>query len=473
MNDQENRQDNEPQGEQKQQDQAEQSKPKQTGTYYTFSNGSTFEDSCKTENTYNGVPQPEPEDDKEEKRLRRHSFWGGVIAGFLVAVLVVCACYVVVNRNTIMKMVSGNGSSVSGAQALTDNTLDKLQLLEDTINQYYYKKDVDSSAEADGMYKGLIDSLDDPYSTYYTKDELSSMMSQTEGVYYGIGAYITTDTELNLPAVAGVISGSPAEAAGLRTGDVIYKVDDVTTKDMTTEELVSKVKGKEGTSVKLTVYREGESGYLDFNITRKKVESPTVNYKMLDNNVGYLQITEFDTVTYDQFAEGMAVLKEKNMKGLILDLRSNPGGNLDTVCDIARQILPAGNIVYTVDRDGKRENYTCDGKNQLKIPIVVLVNGYSASASEILSGAIKDYGVGTLVGTKTYGKGVVQRIFPFSDGTAVKLTVSNYFTPKGNNINKIGIEPDVEVELDSDAYKKDGTDTQLEKAQQVMADKLK
>jgi len=457
MSDQENRQDNE----------------QQAGTYYTFSNGSTFEDSRKAEETYNGVPQPQPEDDREEKRLRRHSFWGGAIAGFMAAVLVVCACYVVVNRDTIMQMASGKSSSTSGAQALTDTTLDKLQLLEDTVNQYYYKTDIDSSTEADGMYKGLIDSLDDPYSTYYTKDELSSMMSQTEGVYYGIGAYITTDTELNLPAVAGVISGSPAEAAGLRTGDVIYKVDDVTTKDMTTEELVSKVKGKEGTSVKLTVYREGESGYLDFNITRKKVESPTVNYKMLDNNVGYLQITEFDTVTYDQFAEGMAVLKEKNMKGLILDLRSNPGGNLDTVCDIARQILPAGNIVYTVDRDGKRENYTCDGKNQLKIPIVVLVNGYSASASEILSGAIKDYGVGTLVGTKTYGKGVVQRIFPFSDGTAVKLTVSNYFTPKGNNINKIGIEPDVEVELDSDAYKKDGTDTQLEKAQQVMADKLK
>ena len=143
------------------------------------------------------------------------------------------------------------------------------------------------------------------------------------------------------------------------------------------------------------------------------------------------------------------------------------------MCNIARQILPAGNIVYTVDRDGKRENYTCDGKNQLKVPIVVLVNGYSASASEILSGAIKDYGIGTLVGTKTYGKGVVQRIFPFNDGTAVKLTVSNYFTPKGNNINKIGIEPDVEVEFDSDAYTKDGSDNQLKKAQEVIAEKMK
>ena len=442
-------------------------------TYYRFSNGSTYEESQNGVNTYNGVPEPIPEEDREAKRLQRHSFWGGVIAGFMAAVLVVCACYVWTERAVIFSSFTGTAQTEEGTQALTKDTLSKLQLLEDTINTYYYKTDIKSSAEADGMYKGLLESLDDPYSTYYTKDELSSMMSETEGVYYGIGAYITTDTDLKLPAVAGVISGSPAETAGLRTGDVIYKVNDESTQDMTTEELVSKVKGKEGTSVHLTIYREGESGYLEFDITRKKVESPTVKYKMLDDKVGYLQITEFDTVTYDQFAEGLAVLKEKNMKGLILDLRSNPGGNLDTVCNIARQILPAGNIVYTVDRDGKRENYTCDGKNQLKVPIVVLVNGYSASASEILSGAIKDYGIGTLVGTKTYGKGVVQRIFPFNDGTAVKLTVSNYFTPKGNNINKIGIEPDVEVEFDSDAYTKDGSDNQLKKAQEVIAEKIK
>jgi len=185
-------------------------------------------------------------------------------------------------------------------------------------------------------------------------------------------------------------------------------------------------------------------------------------------NIGYLQITEFDDVTPDQFAEGMAELREKDMQGLIIDLRSNPGGSLQAVCEIARQLLPKGLIVYTVDRDGNRDDYTCDGEHEIDIPVVVLVNQYSASASEILSGAIKDYKIGTLVGTTTFGKGIVQRIFDLKDGTAVKLTVSDYYTPNGNNIHGIGIEPDVEIEFDADAYAEDKTDNQLEKGIEVM-----
>ena len=197
---------------------------------------------------------------------------------------------------------------------------------------------------------------------------------------------------------------------------------------------------------------------------------PTINTKLLGEkeDIGYIQITEFDEVTPDQFAEGMAKLRADNIRGLIIDLRSNPGGSLQAVCDIARQILPKGLIVYTVDRDGNRENYSCDGQHKIDIPVVVLVNQYSASASEILSGAIKDYELGKLVGMTTFGKGIVQRIFDLKDGTAVKLTVSNYFTPNGNNIHGIGISPDVEVEFDSDAYAEDKTDNQLEKAIEVM-----
>jgi len=194
---------------------------------------------------------------------------------------------------------------------------------------------------------------------------------------------------------------------------------------------------------------------------------------MMENQIGYLGITEFDSVTPQQFMDGMQELRDQDMKALILDLRSNPGGSLSAVCDIARQLLPSGDIVYTVDRDGNREDYTCDGANEIDIPLVVLVNGYSASASEILSGSIKDYGKGTIVGETTYGKGVVQRIFPFEDGTAVKLTISNYFTPNGNNINGVGIEPDVEIALDTEAFAKDGTDNQVNKAVEILNEKLK
>ena len=203
-------------------------------------------------------------------------------------------------------------------------------------------------------------------------------------------------------------------------------------------------------------------------IERRKVESPTVNYEVYDNGMGYIQITEFDEITLDQFTEALAVCKGSDVKGLILDLRSNPGGNLNTVVDIARELLPEGLIVYTEDRYGKRTEYSCDGTKELKIPLVVLINGNSASASEILAGAIKDYGIGTLVGTTSYGKGIVQRIISLQDGSAVKLTVSSYFTPKGNNIHGIGIEPDIVCEFDSESYYEKEIDNQLEKAKKVL-----
>jgi carboxyl-terminal processing protease len=235
--------------------------------------------------------------------------------------------------------------------------------------------------------------------------------------------------------------------------------------------VVSKIKGEEHTYVTISVLRDGETDPIDISVERRKIESPTVEYEMYDDGMAYIQITEFDLVTTSQFEEAYEQAKNDGMKGLIIDLRSNPGGNLSTVCDIARDILPKGLIVYTEDKYGKREEYTCDGKNEIQVPLVVLTNGYSASASEILAGAVKDYGIGKLVGTTTYGKGIVQKVINLSDGTAVKLTVSSYFTPAGNNIHKIGIEPDVEVEFDADLYK-EGTDNQLEKAKEVLAEMM-
>lgn len=351
---------------------------------------------------------------------------------------------------------------------VNEDTIAKLELLEKTIDTYYIDSDsVSIDTLADGMYEGMLDSLGDVYSVYYTKEEFESLMQSTNGIYYGIGAYISTDDNTGLPVIAGVMEGSPAQEAGLMEGDICYKVDGESTESMELDEFVSKVKGEEHTTVVLTIIREGESDYLEIEVERRKIESPTVNYEMKEGNIGYIQITEFDTVTSDQFTEALVTLKEQGMKGLIIDLRSNPGGNLDTVCEIASQLLPEGTIVYTVEKDGTRTDYNCDGANEFDLPMVVLVNGYSASASEILAGAIKDYGIGTLVGTTTFGKGIVQRIIPFSDGTAVKLTVSKYYTPSGVNIHGTGIDPDVEIEYDFEAAA-EGTDNQLEKALEII-----
>ena len=394
----------------------------------------------------------------------------GVFAGFFLAVVLIVAGVFVINVKgfSFFKPKKAESSET----AVNDETLSKIKVIEDTINNYYYKTEIDRDAEANAIYKGVVASLEDPYSEYYTPKEYEDLMSDTQGVYYGIGAYVSMDKDTNLPRITGTIKGSPAEASELKANDVIYKVDGQNTQGMTLSEVVGLIRGEIGTEVTLTIYREGEPDYLEVKVKRDKVEAQTVNTTMLENNIGYLGITEFDSVTTGQFIEGMDGLKKDGMEALIIDLRSNPGGSLQAVCDIARELLPEGDIVYTVDRDGNREDFTCDGKKEIQIPMVVLVNGYSASASEILSGAIKDYGKGTIVGETTYGKGVVQRIFPFTDGTAVKLTISNYFTPNGNDINGVGITPDVEIPLDNEAYSKDGTDNQLNKAKEILEEEL-
>ena len=299
-----------------------------------------------------------------------------------------------------------------------------------------------------------------------------SQLVRSPGIYYGIGARVSLDTETQLPKIASVISGTPAEEAGLMANDLLYKADDTELQGMDLSSAVALIRGEEGTSVHLTVIRSGESNYLEFDVVRRKLANETVTSKMLDDSMAYIQIQEFDDVTLDQFTEALDNARSEGMEGLIIDLRGNPGGNLSTVCDICRELLPKGLIVYTEDKYGNREEYSCDGTNPLEVPLVVLVDGNSASASEIMSGAVKDYGIGTLVGTTTYGKGIVQRIMQLTDNSAVKLTVSKYYTPKGNNIHKIGIEPDVEVEFDAQAYVEDGTDNQLNKAMEVLREKM-
>lgn len=394
----------------------------------------------------------------------------GILVGVIIMTLVGTCAYVGTRLYQYANSKSAqtaNADKVSADSVVNDATLKKLETLEELIeDQYYRDEDIDTDAMIEGMYAGMVDSLGDPYSVYYTAEEWQDMLSETEGIYYGIGAYVSLDTTTGFAKISGVIKDTPAEEAGLRENDIIYLVEGETTQGLELSEVVSRIKGEEGTIVHLTIYREGEPDYLEIDVTRRKIESPTVSYEMYDNGVGYIQITEFDEVTTDQFKEALAVIKGSHAKGLILDLRSNPGGSLPVVVDIARLILPKGLVVYTEDKNGKRDEYTCDGKNELDIPLVVLVNGNSASASEILAGAIKDYNKGTLIGTTTFGKGIVQRIQQLTDGTAVKLTISSYYTPNGNNIHGIGIEPDIVCEYDSDAYYDEGIDNQLERAKQ-------
>lgn len=406
------------------------------------------------------------------KTASKQGFAKGLTTGLFICAIILCISYIasqVVPAKSIKSTIATTGSSKSEEteQVVNDEVVKKLQLLEESIDEYYLKEPNQEDME-NSLYKGLVAGLGDPYSTYYSKEELEEVYDSSEGIYYGIGAYIALDETTGGGQITKVMPGTPAEEAGLHDNDIIVAVDGENVLGLTLSEIVSKVKGPENTQVMLTIYREGEREYLEIEVTRKKIESPTVTYEMYENNIAYIQITEFDAVTTEQFKEKLNQAKTEGMKGLILDLRDNPGGNLSDVVDISEELLPKGLIVYTEDKNGKRTEYSCDGKNEIQVPMVVLVNGNSASAAEILAGAIKDYGKGTILGTTTFGKGIVQRIFGFTDGSAIKLTVSNYYTPNGNNIHEVGIEPDETLEFDYDKYLEDKSDNQLERAKEIL-----
>lgn len=340
----------------------------------------------------------------------------------------------------------------------------KLDFLKDVIDLKYLEKTDEKTLE-ENIYKGLLQGLNDPYSVYYTKDEYDALKEETSGSYCGIGALVSQNADTGVITAINVFKGSPAEKAGMKNGDIIYKVED---KEVTGEDLnnvVAKMKGEKDTKVKINVYRTSEKEYIDLEITRDKVDVPTVEHKMLDKSkgIGYIQITQFEEVTYDQFKEALDDLKKRGMKSVIFDLRNNPGGLYDTVCEMLDDLLPEGTLVYTKDKDGNKQEKKSDA-NFLDMPMVVLQNENSASASEIFAGAIQDFGAGKIVGTQSFGKGIVQSIIPLSDGSAVKLTVEKYYTPKGVNIHGKGITPDVKVEISKDGKK----DNQLQKAIEVI-----
>lgn len=409
-------------------------------------------------------------------------FLAGVVLALVIVLIGFCFANPFSNKKAAAKTMDivvkdNNDKNTAAAEEADDQIVNaellaKLRVLESTVDKYFYLDKKTDEELRDGIYKGMMAALDDPYTEYYTKEELIEMENSMSGIYYGIGAQVNQDPETTLPRISSVIEGTPAEEAGLHADDLIYKVDGEEVYGKTLTEAVALIRGEEGTQVNLTIIRDGENDVLEIPVTRRKVINPTAKGEMMEDQIGYIKITEFDSVTSDQFETELNKLKKEGMKKLIIDLRGNPGGSLDAVLGVARQILPKGLVVYMEYKDGTRKDYECDGENQLNMPLVVLVNGNSASASEVLSGAIQDHKVGTLVGTTTYGKGIVQQLVDFKDGTAVKITICGYCTPNGRNIHKKGIEPDVVCEFDADAYydKENPVDNQLEKAKEILRD---
>lgn len=403
--------------------------------------------------------------------------------GFLIGILTGCACVCLASfillgvlKKTGQLLIIGESgaSTISNAALLDDEVVEKIDEIYSYMNIYYYDK-FEKEDIYNSIYSGVMESLEDPYSVYYTPEEYEDMKVSTSGTYYGIGAGVSQDLTTMEVTISKVYRGTPSEEAGLKNGDMILYVEDIEATSVEVSELVQHIRGEEGTTVHMTIYRPSTGETLEFDVERRHVELPSIEGEMLEDGIGYIQITEFQDKTDEQFADMVKQLQTQGAKGLIIDVRANPGGLLSTVVNLLDQVLPEGLLVYVEDKYGNREEYTSDA-TCIDLPIVVLTDESSASASEIFAGAMKDYEYATLVGKTTYGKGIVQNIIRLSDGDAIKLTTAKYFTPKGNDIHKIGVEPDVEVDYEysgpeEETYDKQ-YDSQFLKAVEVMKEML-
>lgn len=410
------------------------------------------------------------------QREKKSGLGKGVLIGVLLTMLVgTIGIYLVCLITGSQIMITNRGSGLAGKDGaiLDSESVTKINELAAYIDLYYYD-DIDAEALKNGLYAGLVDGVDDKYSTYYTAEEYEQSQVSMTGKYYGIGAGLTQDTSTMVVSVTKVYEGTPSEEAGLLAEDVILSVDDVDATSMEVTELVQLIRGEEGTTVHLEVYRPGTGEYLSFDVERANVTLPSVASEMLTDEIGYIRIESFETDTAHQFETALAELEGLGMQSLVVDLRYNGGGLVDSVVQILDDILPEGLLVYTEDKYGNRQEYKSSGDTHFDYPLVVLVNQDSASASEIFAGAIKDYEYGTLIGTTTFGKGIVQSIFKLSDGDAVKLTTAKYFTPNGNYIHGVGIEPDIELEYEylnpeGESYEMQ-YDNQIQKAIEILSE---
>lgn len=415
----------------------------------------------------------------EKNVIQKERHRSGVIQGLLIGsftMLAICAVVIAaaVKKGYIRPDTDGSiyiqSETYDGNTGIGTEAEQKLNLIDQTLKDFYFD-DIDDSKVLDNIYKAYVNAYGDKYTVYYTADEYAKIQESSNGAYYGIGVVVRKNDDGTILVVE-PYDGAPGKEAGMRKNDVIVTVNGESVADQDLNSVVAKIKGDEGTNVNIGIRRDGSDDITELTVTRRKVEIKTVAYEMLDDSVGLITISEFDKVTAQQFKEAYAQLETLGMKGLVIDIRSNPGGLLNVVVDMLDEILPDGLIVYTEDKYGNRQEYNGSNPDVIDVPLAVLVNGESASASEIFAGAVQDYGAGTIIGTQTFGKGIVQTIRRMSDGSAIKYTMAKYFTPKGQDIHGHGVTPDIVEEL-SDEFNNlteydASKDNQLQKAIEVI-----
>ena len=416
------------------------------------------------------------ETEVEEIEKKKPGFGKGLILGVIIGILF---CGLLGGGFLLGRLIlqnrAANLSKVTISKPIDESVYKKIKNIEKILNQRFYEYDENVSAEnlEEGIFDGMMASLNDPYAEYYSVEDLNEEINDYQGVTYGIGCYVTLNED-GIAEIYGVMDESPAKEAGVKEGDLIMEVNGESVVGFTLSGVVDKIKGPENTPVTVVFSRNGELITLEMKRGKILDNTSVVAGTLIDNEtIGYLRIKEFDEKTPTQLEEALNNLSEENIKALVLDLRYNPGGNLDAVVEVARYFLPEGLIVYTEDKSGVRREFTTDGSKQIDIPVAVLINEYSASAAEILSGAIQDTESGVLIGTTTYGKGIVQSITDLGDGTAIKFTTSAYFTPNGRNIQGAGISPDIELEYNEEQAEKEETDNQVDKAVEILEGKIK
>ena len=404
--------------------------------------------------------------DENMHKQKENKFLKGALVGALVVFIIMLPFLVFMTRKIVADDTTTN--------IVTTEEEKKLREINRLIQtRFLYEEDAKIEELREGLYRGYVSELGDPYSEYYDLEESTDVVEDIQGRYSGIGAVLSQDIETKIITMVHIYKDSPAEEAGLKDGDILYKVDGEDILGRTIEDVASNLRGEEGTQVEITVYRGDLPEEVSVTATRGQVEVETVISEMKSDKIGYIRITEFREVTFGQYKEALEALQQEGMEALIVDLRRNPGGGLGTVGDILGIMLPKNSAILTMKTaDGSEETLRSEDKGSFEGELVVLVNEFSASASEIYAGAIQDHEMGTIVGTNTFGKGVIQQVFPLKDGSSVKLTIAEYFTANGNKIHGEGVEPDVEVKFERDE-EDENKDNQLEEAIKILENDIK
>lgn len=399
---------------------------------------------------------------KPEKKKNR--FVTGLVVGIIVGIAATMAAVAIFNIITFVRVKNYATGKTTTQYSSYDEKITSILAYLDA----YYIGDYDEEMVANGLSKGLLSGINDKYAQYYTKDEFNALLESSSGLYGGIGVSVVMNDDGHVE-VYKVFDNSPAKEAGIQTRDLIVEADGSRGfEDL--DSLVAIVRGEPGTYVDIVINRDGEE--IPLTVERKKISNPTVESEMLEDDIGYIYISEFSTVSVNQFSAAVDELEANGAKALIIDVRDNPGGDYDAVVAMSDRVLPEGLIISTKDKNGNEKKEYSDEAHKITLPMAVLVNGNTASAAELFSGAIQDYGIGTIIGERTYGKGVVQSIFRLNDGSGMKFTTEKYFIPSGRCIDGEGLTPDIEVKIPDEAYA-DGIiekdeDLQLQKAIEIL-----